>query len=92
MTESDATGTLTCLHVARQGKDVFSVFHEVDGSWQHLCSEKHGSLGATDFVIVGIAHLESRQPGLLELRDLPLGWAAHRTRSGGWRRLAIPPP
>ena len=82
------TPAFVCSHVCENTRAVLLV-SRADSDWQLLCGGNHD----TDEVprVVGLNHLFERDPTLLELQDLPVGWEAERTHVGGeWLRMQIP--
>lgn len=72
-----------CDHVFSGSHPILYVVHNDDGDWQFLCGGPHG--GGQIPVAVGLNHLIDRDPTLLEVLRLPLGWEAERqSRSAAW--------
>ena len=67
-------------------KPILYVSHDADdGGWQLLDG---GSVSETDARIVSLLSMVERDPTLLELADLPHGWAAERDGvDKPWRRI-----
>ncbi len=69
------TATICCRHVF-DGAAILLVTHdEDDGAWQLLCG---GSHTGEDAVVACLGCMVKREPKLMELGDLPLGWCADR--------------
>jgi hypothetical protein len=74
---------ISCRHIL-DGRPILRVTHDDDGSWQLLCGEPHVS---EDAKVVCLGCMVRREPTLLELADLPLGWCADRDSvASGWER------
>jgi hypothetical protein len=69
---------------------VLEVHHQVfDGSWQFLTGDE---VGADDWRLVRLAEVVGKDPTLLQIADLPLGWYAERTsEQAPWQRQRIFP-
>jgi len=79
---------LTTRAAAFEGGGVAGVVHDEDGEWQFL----HGPYAEIDeLIIVHLAHIAERHPGLPALADLPPGWEAWRHGGGEWRRTPLEP-
>ena len=76
---------ICCEHVLDRSRPILRVTHdEEDEDWQFLCGQPHNGVGGR---VVCIGCMVSREPGLLELADLPLGWCADReTVEHAWQR------
>jgi hypothetical protein len=93
MTEADAwpfdqprdCAVITLKSIVFRGAAVLVVCHdEEDGGWQFLDG---GALEVSEGAVVGLGEMVERDPTLLEVADLPLGWRAWRKSVGGpWRR------
>ena len=69
---------ITCKHIL-QGAPVLRVTHdEDDGAWQLLCGAPHEQ---DDAKIVCLGCMVKRDPSLLSLSELPLGWCADRNEA-----------
>jgi hypothetical protein len=60
---------------AFDGAVITSVFHEMDGDWQFLTGP---AVSPDQAQLVHLSHVMSLDPTLDELRDLPMGYRAHR--------------
>ncbi|RPE09938.1 DUF2185 domain-containing protein [Chitinophaga lutea] len=70
----------TTRYVYREGKPILYVFHhDEDGAWEFIGSDK--SVNETDYMIIALEEIIKLDPSVLELADLPLGWAAYRDRT-----------
>ena len=63
---------------AFDGAVITSVFHEADGDWQFLTGP---AISPDQAQLVHLSHVMSLDPALEELRDLPMGYCAHRDAS-----------
>ena len=74
-----------CCHHILQGHPILRVTHDDDdGMWQILCGDSHV---AEDAKVVCLGCMVKREPKLLELADLPLGWCADRANErSAWER------
>ncbi len=75
---------VSCVHIL-QGHAILRVTHdEDDGSWQLLCGGPHAT---EDAKIVCLGCMVKREPELLRLANLPLGWCAERvSEKSEWQR------
>jgi hypothetical protein len=75
----------TTTHVMKGGRDILYVFHdEEDHGWQFHYG---GKKDAADAMIVALEEIVARDPFVLEVADLPLGWKAWRNDRGArWQR------
>jgi hypothetical protein len=84
--DPENTAAICCVHVLNRSRPILRVTHdEDDGMWQILC----GSAGheAPDGHVVCLGCMVARDPAILELANLPLGWCAERTSVGmEWTR------
>jgi hypothetical protein len=70
------TAALTTRAVLEDGAPVLLVTHDAeDGGWQFVCGTTDDPEQAR---VVGLGRMCARDPGLLELADLPEGWRAWR--------------
>lgn len=73
-------GVYSCCHILDEDRPILRVTHdEDDGEWQVLCGELHE---ASDGRLVCLGCMVSRDPSILILADLPLGWCADRDSAG----------
>ena len=84
MIESTA---IVCGHVFRNEREVRVVIHHSDGVWQLVCGFHDHPEDCSDFEPVGLEHLIQRQPNLLDVLEMRLGWMAEQT-SHGWEFAA----
>jgi len=84
--DPENVAAICCRHIL-EGKPVLCVSHdEDDGGWQILCGGPHTG---TDAKVVCLGCMVKRDPTLLELAGLPLGWGADRgTRDSCWIRTS----
>jgi hypothetical protein len=76
---------ITLRSIVFGGSPVLFVSHdEDDHGWQFL---GRGVPDASDAAVVSMREMADRDPTLLEIADLPPGWVAHRSTTGGtWYR------
>ena len=75
----------TTTHVMKGGRDIIYVFHdEDDHGWQfHYAGEK----SIADTLVVALKEIVARDPSVLDIADLPLGWKAWREKRGAsWHK------
>jgi hypothetical protein len=79
------TAVISTKQVIFEGQDICFVSHDADdGSWQFLTG---GTPDVACAAIVSLESVVSVDPTLMQLADLPLGWAASRSsRGAGWTR------
>jgi hypothetical protein len=86
----DAPNSLvhTTRGVLEEDKPILVVTHDhADGVWQFLSEI---AAAAADARITALGEIVFHDPGVLELADLPLGWAALRdSRTAPWKRRLI---
>jgi hypothetical protein len=82
--DAPTTACITTVKVLA-GAPILLVTHDEDGGdWQFLCGTTNAP---ADGRIVCLADMVARDPTLLDVADLPLGWRADRERVGGeWTR------
>ncbi|HEY2891505.1 MAG TPA: hypothetical protein VGJ31_12795 [Dongiaceae bacterium] len=68
-------------------KAIALVTHDVDdGGWQFL-SDEIGPLNESDGMVVGLGQIVTRDPSLMTLANLPVGWRAWRpSKDAPWQR------
>ena len=83
--DPENVAAICCVHVL-DGAPILRVSHdEEDGCWQILCGFAHDEEGSARVVCLGC--MAKREPSLLGLGDLPLGWGADREGPGAdWKR------
>jgi hypothetical protein len=82
-------GVIICSHVLDASRPILLVAHDVDG-WNFACGG-HDHEGSTDFHVVGVGHLISRDPSINACADLPIGFVAERASTGmPWARQELP--
>ena len=74
-TRADSDPLVFVMRDAFDGAVITSVFHEADGDWQFLTGP---AISPDQAQLVHLSHVMSLDPTLDELRDLPLGYCAHR--------------
>jgi hypothetical protein len=76
---------VTVRRIVDGGQPILLVCHdEEDGGWQFLSGEP---FDVADGMLVSLRNIITRDPTLVELADLPLGWKASRKRVGEvWER------
>lgn len=86
----DAPNSLvfTTRSIIEEGKTILFVTHDqVDGAWQF---HEGKTVSAADARIAALGEIIFHDPGVVELADLPLGWAAIRDSSASpWKRRPI---
>jgi hypothetical protein len=78
----------TTTRVIKDGEPVLYVAHDANGgAWQFHAGPETGSGALSEVLVVSLKSMIERDQSLIELADLPLGWAAERTSPGAqWRR------
>jgi hypothetical protein len=81
--------TFTVRQIAVDGHPILRVYHDIeDGGWQFLERDKPSM---KDAMLVSLNNVVARDPTVLELADLPLGWQAMRqTSTDPWQREPNP--
>jgi hypothetical protein len=87
--DSPHAGAFLSRAVHNGAEPITFVSHDAeDGAWQFLGD----SMSDTGGVLVCLHHPIDRDPSLVELADLPLGWYAERNSIGApWIRRRKPP-
>jgi hypothetical protein len=82
----------TTTRVVKDGEPILYVAHDAeDGAWQFHAGAEIGSGALAEVMVVSLQSMLERDQSLSELADLPLGWAAERTRAGAlWKRFDQP--
>jgi hypothetical protein len=77
--------TITAKQIVHGDQPILLVSHDADdGGWQFLTG---GPFEVEDGMVVSLQGMLQRDPSLVELMDLPLGWHAWRERPGDpWQR------
>lgn len=77
--------TFTVKQIVDEGAPILLVCHNADdGCWQFLTGS---DFKMSDALLILLKNMINRDPSLLELSDLPLGWKAWRTSPGdSWQR------
>jgi len=78
---------IVCAHIFADARPVSLVVHHADGMWQFVCGGYDHPPDCSDFETVGISHLINRQPNLVAVSDLELGWLAE-WRADSWQKMA----
>lgn len=87
LTESHSKAYV-CRHVFDGSAPVLLV-SRADGDWSFLCGAVHPDV-ASEYRVVGIGHVFSKDASLGELEDLPAEWEAERTSVGDeWHRTQV---
>ena len=90
---TDAPNSLvyTTRGVLEEGNAILFVAHDqTDGTWQFYTEE---TVSAVDARIAALGEIFSQDPGMVELADLPRGWAAVRaSRAAPWKRRLLDTP
>jgi hypothetical protein len=76
--ESENTAVFTTRFVIHDKVTITSVFHYEDGSWQF--SGRENNLKDSDYMVVSLGEILSRDSSIKELASMPIGFYA--TRSG----------
>jgi hypothetical protein len=78
--------TFTVRQIVDGGEPILLVAHDAeDGGWQFLTG---GPISMSDAMLVSLAEIVRRDPSVVELADLPLGWEASRMALGAsWERV-----
>lgn len=88
--QTPTTAAMTTRQVIELNCAIRQVVHyDDDGSWAFLC----GTTDQTDdYRLVHMEELVARDNSLLEIADLPRGWAAWRdSEDSPWERYVMPP-
>jgi hypothetical protein len=87
--DPESVAAICCVHILDNVRPILRVTHdEDDGGWQVLCGFEHDGSEAR---VVCLGCIIERDPSLMELADLPLGWgAARQSTSEPWLRSANP--
>jgi hypothetical protein len=67
MTETTA---IVCPHVYFDYRPINLVIHHRDGVWQLVCEQTDHTIDCSDFEVVGLEHLFSRQENLFTVKDI----------------------
>ena len=75
-TDARNTAVFTTRDVIEEGKPILLVTHDQDdGAWQFHTGK---TVPASDDKVVALDEIIFRDPSVVELTDLPLGWSAIR--------------
>jgi hypothetical protein len=82
------TAVFTTRDIIEEGKPILLVMHDQDdGAWQFHTGE---TVPASEAKIVALDEIIFRDPSVVELADLPLGWSAIRDSiTSPWKRQPI---
>jgi hypothetical protein len=82
--------TFTLRQIVKEGQPILYVVHDNDdGAWQFLSGDP---CQVADGMVVSLAGMIRRDPSLVELANLPVGWQAHRPEIGKpWQREPMQP-
>jgi hypothetical protein len=82
------TAVFTTRHVIEEGKPILLVTHDKDdGAWQFNTAK---TVPVSDAKIASLDEIVYRDPSVVELADLPLGWSAIRDSiTSPWKRQPI---
>jgi hypothetical protein len=79
-TESKNTAVFTTKYVINHKVLIANVFRYDDGSWQFSGTETH--LQDSDYMVVSLGQILSRDNSIEELANLPLGYWTKRNNEG----------
>lgn len=79
----------TTRDIVEEGKPILLVTHDQDdGAWQFYTRK---TVPASEGKVVALDEIIFRDPSIVRLADLPLGWSAIRdTITSPWKRQPIP--
>lgn len=82
------TAVFTTREIIEEGKAILLVTHDQeDGAWQFHTGK---TVPASDAKLVALDEIIFRDPSVVELADLPLGWSAVRDSiTSPWNRQPI---
>ena len=82
------TAVFTTRDIIEEGKPILLVMHDQDdGAWQFHTGE---TVPASEAKLVALDEIIFRDPSVVELADLPLGWSAIRDSiTSPWKRQPI---
>jgi hypothetical protein len=82
------TAVFTTQDIIEEGKPILLVTHDQDdGVWQFHTG---GIVPASEAKVVALYEIIFRDPSIVELADLPLGWSAVRDSiTSPWKRQPI---
>jgi hypothetical protein len=82
------TAVFTTRDFLEEGKPILLVTHDQDdGTWQFHTGE---TFPASEAKVAALDEIIFRDPSIVELADLPLGWSAIRdTTTSPWKRQPI---
>jgi len=87
-TDARNTAVFTTRESLEEGKPILLVRHDQDdGTWQFQTRE---TVPASEAKVVALDEIIFRDPSVVELADLPLGWSAIRDSiTSPWKRQPI---
>jgi hypothetical protein len=87
-TDARNTVVFTTRDIIEEGKTILLVTHDQDdGAWQFHTRK---TVPASEAKIVALDEIIFRDPSIVELADLPLGWSAIRDSiTSPWKRQPI---
>jgi hypothetical protein len=86
--DAENTAIISCRHVLDGSPVLLATHDEDDGGWQLLCGQPHE---VSDGRIACLGCIVARDPSLVELADLGLGWYAERDAPDApWMRAPNP--
>lgn len=78
------TAVISLTRITNGTRPVLYVIHDEDGDWQFLDG---GDVSEEDGTVISLKSIVERDPSIVPLADLPLGWAAERSAVGqAWNR------
>ncbi len=85
--------TMVCNHIFQFERTINYVVRASDGDLVMMCGESDHAQDATEYKIVGLGHLTSRDSSLLSIPPLSKGWSVERKDpSSTWRLFEDPDP
>ncbi len=84
--DTQNAGVFTTGKVVFENHPILQVYHDADdGSWQF---HSEGDANIEDAKIVALHEIVRRDPSILDLADLPMGWIATRkSQNDDWQRF-----
>jgi len=88
-TDARNTAVFTTRDIIEEGKPILLVTHDQDdGAWQFYTRE---TVPASEGKVVALDEIIFRDPSIVKLAKLPLGWSAMRdSTTSPWKRQPIP--
>ncbi|WP_040770302.1 hypothetical protein [Novipirellula maiorica] len=73
--DPENTAAITLTRIMDGSQPILYVVHDEDGDWQFLDG---GDVSEEDAATVSLKNISKRDPSIMSLADLPVGWAAER--------------